>query len=647
MKRASILTLVLTALTFGFAQSVPAQQVASRGERNRNTESAAWGSRVARPVTDDSQPSTGDNPSTGDPAIRQLFDKSGSCAFKPAQVALDVPTKGKINILVQFWTVPTSADHQGIINKGGSLNKKFDFIKGATYSVNANQLAAIAATCNVKYISPAGRIKRGGSNVDYVGDVATATLGAAYAWQQGYDGTGVGVAIVDSGIYNHPDLQTSNGSASRIVYSQDFTGSGSANDQFGHGTHVSGIVAGNGASSSGPGSTKTFHGLAPNVNLINLRVLDASGSSTDDTVISAIQQAIALQGTYNIRVMNLSLGGPVQESYHFDPLCQAVEAAWQAGIVVVTAAGNFGRDNSMKSHGYGTIISPGNDPYVITVGAMKAMGTAAPYDDEIAAFSSKGPTLFDHIVKPDIVSPGNQIVSLLSPGSTIALTYPTLVVPPGQYMSNGLGRNAAYLSLSGTSMATPWVTGAAALILQQYPNLTPDQVKARLMKTADKMGGRFDTYTDPLSNVTYKHQYDIFTVGAGYLDLTAAINNTDVANPTEMALSPYVVNGAIAGDLTLAYDSSFYGGGQSVIWGDSMVWGSSMIWGSSMLLAADDGSGDFSLIWGSSTITAADDDTGGFSLIWGSSVIWGADDFSSDFSLIWGSSNCGTDPEAN
>jgi serine protease AprX len=218
------------------------------------------------------------------------------------------------------------------------------------------------------------------------------------------------------------------------------------------------------------------------VHLINLRVLDANGEGSDSTVIEAIETAISLKDKYNIRVINLSLGRPIYESYTHDPLCQAVEEAWKAGIVVVVAAGNDGRDNSADNNGYGTIEAPGNDPYVITVGAMKTMGTHDRTDDLIASYSSKGPSAIDHIVKPDVVAPGNLVVSLLAPGSALA-QQTSYIVPASYYESSSWGvrnkglpgsvlglvspaGNQRFLLLSGTSMATPVVTGAVADMLR-------------------------------------------------------------------------------------------------------------------------------------------------------------------------------------
>jgi serine protease AprX len=281
-------------------------------------------------------------------------------------------------------------------------------------------LARLAKDPNVAYITPDRPVSMTWGNEDY----ETAIEADAAAAQFAFDGTGVGVAIIDSGVSDHGDLHDASG-GSRVVYSQSFVaGDTTTADKFGHGTHVAGLTGGTGVNSgTGNGYQARYAGVAPNVNIINLRVLDQNGSGTDSQVIAAIQQAIALQSTYNIRVLNMSLGRPVYESYTLDPVCQAVEAAWQAGIVVVVAAGNRGRDTSMGTHGFATIGAPGNDPAVITVGATRTMGTATRVDDAIASYSSKGPTLVDHLVKPDLVAPGNRLVSLRVAGSTLDTNY--------------------------------------------------------------------------------------------------------------------------------------------------------------------------------------------------------------------------------
>jgi serine protease AprX len=192
-------------------------------------------------------------------------------------------------------------------------------------------------------------------------------------------------------------------------------------DLYGHGTHVAGIIGRNGNKSNG-----RYAGVAPNVNLIDLRVLDANGAGSDSEVIAAIQQAIALKNTYNIRIINRSLGRGIFSGYAQVPLCQAVESAWRAGIVVVAAAGNYGRISMNGSNGYGTVAAPGNDPLVITVGAMKAMGTYSRTDDQIASYSSKGPTTYDHVVKPDVVAQGNLVVSTNSPREHSGTSFPPM-----------------------------------------------------------------------------------------------------------------------------------------------------------------------------------------------------------------------------
>jgi serine protease AprX len=347
------------------------------------------------------------------------------------------------------------------------------------------------------------------------------------------------------------------------------------------------------------------------VKIINLKVLNQNGAGSESGVISAIQRAIQLKDTYNIRVINLSLGHPVYESYTLDPLCQAVEQAWKAGITVVVAAGNYGRDNSHRTKGYGTIASPGNDPYVITVGATATNGTISRLDDKVASYSSKGPTMVDHVAKPDLVAPGNNVVSLLASSTcTLIKLFPKTKVNVATYETLGTFATAQsdYFRLSGTSMATPVVSGAAALLLQKDPSITPDQIKARLMKTATKVLPRYSYGTDLISQITYSMQSDIFTVGAGYLDIAAALASNELV--TRPALSPIAVYNAATRTVTILRD-------YSVVWGDSVVWGNSVVWGDALFNGILSGK---SVCWGSSVVWG-DAAVDGFSVVWGDALV--------------------------
>src|SRR5713226_4167357 len=311
-----------------------------------------------------------------------------------------------VDVIIQFNQTPTAAHHQKVQNKGGVLKTKLDFIKGAHYSVPVEALDALADDPDVAYISPNRPVRR---SLDHVVTAVNGDL----AYASGWNGMGIGIAVVDSGVSSNYDMNSDgNVAPSRIVYSQSFVAADTSTaDAYGHGTHVAGIIAGNGYDSSSlynyPG---VYRGLAPEAQIINLRALDSTGAGTDGSVIAAIQQAVALQSTYNIRVINLSLGRGVYESYTLDPLCQAVESAWRAGIVVVVAAGNMGEYNGAGTSGYATIGAPGNDPYVITAGATNTHGTGNQTAQSMTSYSSKGPTSFDHIVKPDLVAPGNRVV---------------------------------------------------------------------------------------------------------------------------------------------------------------------------------------------------------------------------------------------
>src|SRR5713226_552535 len=366
-----------------------------------------------------------------------------------------LPSSTTVNVVVQYYNPPTNTDANAAKGLGASNGKAIGLLKGYRWTMSqGNASSLISKDSNIKYVS-LDRPLKGAMNY------AVPTVGADIARSLGYDGTGVGVAVIDSGVNSVFDLtQAGSSKSSRLVYSQNFDPSANTtNDLYGHGTHVAGIIAGNGGSSSCGNCDVTFRGIAPNANIINLRALDQNGSATDSTVIAAIQQAIALKSQYNIRVINLSLGRGIFESYALDPLCQAVEQAWNAGIVVVVVAGNYGRDNSNNNNGYGTITVPGNDPYVITVGAMKTMGTPSRTDDLIATYSSKGPTMLDHVVKPDLVAPGNLIISdLASTSATLYGSFPGNLVPISDYtVSSNKNSSSNYYQLSGTSMAAPMV----------------------------------------------------------------------------------------------------------------------------------------------------------------------------------------------
>src|ERR1051326_2467937 len=447
------------------------------------------------------------------------------------KIASDVPNRnsGSLEVIIQFRHRPTTAHVAKILGYGGTPKSDLSLVKALHAAIPANRLQELANDPEVSYISPDRRLSRMNSTIAF--NVPSPAVDAPYAWSSGLIGSGIGIAVVDSGTQDANDMENSSGK-NRIIYKQSYiSGTTGTVDVYGHGIHIAGLIAGNGKSSNGQ-----YKGVAPNANILNFRVLNDSGMGQDSYVISAIQAAIQLKSKYNIRVLNLSLGRPVYESYKVDPLCQAVEQAWKAGIVVVVAAGNEGRNNSAGTNGYGTIMAPGNDPYVITVGAMNSIGTINRRDDKITSYSSKGPTQIDHIVKPDLVAPGNRILSLRDQNQYLDVMYPSNRVPRYVYMTTTDTWTPDYYQLSGTSMSAPMVSGAVALMLQKDSTLTPDTVKARLMKSAMKLPAIQTSSTDPATGVTYISENDAFTVGAGYLDIQAALASSDVA--TAAAISP-------------------------------------------------------------------------------------------------------------
>jgi serine protease AprX len=535
----------------------------------------------------------------------------------------------QVRVIVALSGGGTPAEIKQLTSLGGDIYRHLSIIHSVALSIpshNLDKLANLSCVARISTDLDASRCD------EFTDDNSGAQ--SAYT-SDGLTGKGVTVAVLDSGIHSTADFN--NGALllpqSRIVAAVNFVPtttspqssiaialslgsisltldltnpSNPADDTCGHGTHVSGIIAGNGSSSSLL-CYKTFDGVARDANLVNVRVLDGNGVGSISNVIAGVQWIVAHKAAYNIRVLNCSLGYEPGQSYTTDPVCQAMEAAWKAGIVVVCAAGNNGRETNTETAGlnnsgygtsYGTINAPGNDPYVITVGAMKQMNSTRA-DDEIASYSSRGPSRLDYVLKPDICAPGNQIISVEAAGSNLATNCATTnQVPYGSYQDLTLAPSSSsnnYFILSGTSMATPVVSGAAALMLQANPNLTPDTIKARLMVTADK-------WTEPDGSC------DPLTFGAGYIDIMSALSSTVV--PTEPALSPTLYVDA-NGNVDIYYDGT--------VWSDHAIWGCTTV-------------GTASTVYGNHAIWGCDS-------IYDDHAIWGMDSVWSDHA-IWG---CSTD----
>ena len=337
----------------------------------------------------------------------------------------------------------------------------------------------------------------------------SATIGATSVRQEfGYDGSGIGVAIIDSGITSwHDDLIGANGQ--RVVEFVDIlSGASSPYDDYGHGTHIAGIVAGNGYDSAGARS-----GVAPGAHLLVLKALDANGRGRISDVIAALDHVLARKDAFNIRVVNLSFSAGVYDNYDVDPLAIATRRLVEAGIVVVAAAGNGGLDPQGQPV-YGGVTAPANAPWVLAVGASNHQGTANREDDVTAPFSARGPGPIANNAKPDIVAPGVGIESLSDPSSALYATKAAYLLQgtvPTSYLP--------YLSLSGTSAAAPVVTGTVALMVQADPQLTPNAVKAILQYTAQLYPG-----------------HDFLTQGAGFLNARGAVELArHFAAPTAIA----------------------------------------------------------------------------------------------------------------
>jgi len=529
---------------------------------------------------------------------------------------------GDVDVIVEFNDDSDSA--RRITNNGGRAGRKLGLI---------NARAARIPNVLLKRLADDSKVKRVHLDRDATGEIArtTATVGAKNVHAQyGYTGAGIGVAVIDSGITSwHDDLTVASRSGQRVTAFVDFVNDRTTKyDDWGHGTHVAGIIAGNGYDSNGERIA-----IAPKANIVALKALDSEGKGKISNIIAALGWAVTNRTKYNIRVINMSLGAGVVESYNTDPLTLAAKRAVDAGIVVVAAAGNMGKAHDGTPQ-YGAITAPGNAPWVLTVGASSSMGTTDRRDDTMANFSSRGPTMIDFAAKPDLVAPGTGTVSLANQGSLLYMTKAAYLLPA---KNQGLKlESMPYLTLSGTSMAAPVVAGTVALMLEANPALTPNLVKAILQFTSQVYPG-----------------YNYLTQGAGFLNTLGAVRlsryfataHKGDGYPSMTAWSRHIFwgNRRVAGGVltpggtawpnSVSWGANRTPSGQNIVWGencfnadcDNIVWGNNIVWGE---YDADD-----NIVWGN---------TDGDNIVWGNSdgdnIVWGNGDADN---IVWG--NAGDD----
>ena len=483
-----------------------------------------------------------------------------------AKAREDAKGKGKktVDVIVRFRRTPGAGERSLVAAAGGQV-KRLHRSRWMTIRVPANALDGLANNPNVEFVATDAPLA---SSMEV--SRQTAGLPTPVMPESALKGAGVTIAEVDSGVAQHPEIQTLVASVDLVgAYDPTFAPAGSI-DPNGHGTHVAGIMVGNGSHSD----DGRLAGVAPEASLVSLRVLDDTGRGSTSTMLAALQWVLEHKDQYGIRVLNLSLGHPIYEPMDVDPLVQAVDELWDAGVVVVCAAGNSGRD------GHGTVTSPCNSRKVITVGALNDRRTEDLTDDTVTTYSSRGPTRLDLVAKPDLIAPGNRIISTRSAGSYLDQEF------PGNRVAGDSSQPDVFehFELSGTSMAAPFVSGAAALMIEQDPSLNPGTVKARLMLTARKAA-----------------EGDPFATGAGLLDVEAALLST--AGSVADAPSPLVVSTA-SGQLTIE--------NTAVLWADAScslqtLWGSAVLWSDAAADAATLSS--YAVLW-------PDEDTGALATLW-------------------------------
>lgn len=466
--------------------------------------------------------------------LQELMDKGSEIRVADADASPQM-----VDVIIQTFSKPGRKLLRALRSKGGFLLSNYDNVDAVAAHVPVDQIGEIASESDVNYVS----LDRPTQATGHLETTTGANIARNYGNSStgSINGSGVGIAILDSGVYgSHESF-----SDQRVVYQRDFTGEGRTDDPYGHGTVVASMAAG--ASVGG-----NYTGIAPAAKIINLRVLNGQGTGRTSDAIAAIDWCISNKPNYNIRVINLSLGATAVDSYVNDPLCQAVRRAVNAGIVVCVAAGNAGK-NANGTKIYGGIHSPGIEPSAITVGVSNTFGTDGRWDDAVATYSSRGPTRgyyiqngvkhYDNLLKPDLVAPGNKIVGAMSPNNYLVTTYPDLNA------NNSSNPRRRMMYLSGSSVASPVVAGAAALLVERNPNLTPNMVKAFLEYTAQPLRG-----------------FNNLDQGAGELNVEGAVRLTASVrtNPASLTLGANLLTGAAPLQLSLI-------GLQPFLWGGGII----------------------------------------------------------------------------
>jgi serine protease AprX len=406
-------------------------------------------------------------------------------------VELAVQNPGQmVRVIVQQFAGASEPQVQ-VAKLGGIVTQDLHIIHAFAADMRAEAAVELARSESVRWVSLDAKMEPSGCaqciDTNNLANSYITTIRADKVWNDPklLQGQGIGVAVVDSGINSNGDLYTNMGVNRQVAdvrFNTDYNQN--ASDGYGHGTHISSVVGGDGSESNGK-----YIGVAPMVNIINVKVSNDDGIARASDVIQGLQWVLDHKNAYNIRVVNLSFNSTVAESYHTSPLDAAVEILWFNKIVVVASAGNQSN---------GILYPPANDPFIITVGATDDKGTSSLNDDIVTSFSAYG-TTSDGIKKPDLVAPGKNIVArLVNTNMGLAKAHPANVI------SN------TYFKMSGTSVSAPMVSGAVAILLQSEPNLNPDQVKYRLTSTANKSW----------------NGYNSTKAGAGYLDIYAAIKTT-------------------------------------------------------------------------------------------------------------------------